>query len=207
MSKKPFPLINVLTTQSDLRDLSQVPLMVDFVSKGGSFKLKNLTIWSMGHGGKKNPPLIALTRFPDGHVIAHDGHHRIVSALLAGRQFLNHNEYIIKDFTYEEYMEINFDQSYVTPFDPRTQIRLWDFKAFKAHVMELYKTNPDEARAYIVAHPELYRNDRDIRTVDDLAQRVKCRINAIAAGTSEMPCLIPKNLSIAIVESLDQAET
>jgi hypothetical protein len=100
------------------------------------------------------PQLIAIARFPDGRMMIRDGHHRCLATYIGGRAYLRHDEYIVETYTYEMYAEINFEAGFVTPFDPRTEVRVPDFTAFRQEVFRLYARNPEEAHAQ---HPRAAR--------------------------------------------------
>jgi hypothetical protein len=68
----------------------------------------------------------------------------------------------------EEYLEINFAKTFVTPYDPRISIRLFDFGDYKRHVMSLFKRDREMAIRYIQENSTQYRKERQIFRVMEL---------------------------------------
>jgi len=87
---------------------------------------------------------VALTEFEDGSVYIHDGHHRAFACVIAGKTHFLENEYFIKKWTYQDYIDINREQNWVTPFDPRTHLRIGNFFDFKNTALSL---TDEEVRA------------------------------------------------------------
>ena len=119
--------------------------------------------------GRKNfseVRLISLTRFEDGKVFIHDGHHRCAAILQGGRDHLHEQEYIITDMKYAQYDEINLDAGFVTPFVPTHEIRLSDFSEFKDQATGF--SEPNDAVFYIRNHRHLYCKKREISTVKEI---------------------------------------
>jgi hypothetical protein len=178
-------LDNVLVTQEDARNLTQIPGMIEFVKSGGSFNRATLDAWAAGHG--LNPsPLIKISVFEDGQVYLHDGHHRAVSIWCAGREFLQPEEFEVRHWQYSAYTEIAFidEEGYhgrkkgdwmgwVTPFDIATEMRLPDIKEFKDHVKDIYyKQSPQHAIHYILTNSRLYKRPREIFYLPELANKL-----------------------------------
>jgi hypothetical protein len=126
------------------------------------------------------PRLIAIARFPDGRMMIRDGHHRCLATYLGGRAYLRHDEYIVETYTYEMYAEINFKAGFVTPFDPRTEVRVPDFTAFRQEVFRLYARNPEEAIAFIRQNKSRYARPYRRSNLAQLAEHL--RQSAIAEG-------------------------
>jgi len=147
-------------TQNGLRNLKALPDMIRYVRNGGIYNLETISKFS-----EKSVPLIAITRFEDGREAIHDGHHRVASIWLSGtRDFLYDDEYIVKEMTYDYYNELGFPVGWVTPFDPRTHVRLCDFKNFKAKAVELYKAGKvDEATKFVAENQSLYLMPRTLK--------------------------------------------
>lgn len=123
-------LDNLIPMQRAVRDHRQIVTMTEYVRDGGIFDADSLAAYSKQTGIRMSP-LIPVETFEDGLQFARDGHHRLVSILLAGRDFLYDSEYLIVLRTYQQYSEINLAVGWVTPFDPRTEIRKEDLSAWK----------------------------------------------------------------------------
>jgi hypothetical protein len=78
------------------------------------------------------------------------------------------------------YAEINFEAGFVTPFDPRTEVRVPDFTAFRQEVFRLYAHNPDEAVAFIRQNKSRYARPHTRSNLAQLAEHL--RQSAIAEG-------------------------
>lgn len=146
----------LVVMQETLRTPTQINAMIAFVRSGGRWKTEG------------NP--IYISQFPDDTQMIHDGHHRCVATYLAERYELFEEEYVIKNWTYEEYDSIIFKNGYVTPHDPRTHVRLADFLVFKTKAFEIAKTDEYLAKEYISANTHLFCRPRKIRSVKDLAE-------------------------------------
>jgi hypothetical protein len=109
-----------------------------------------------------------------------DGHHRCLATYIGGRAYLRHDEYLVEAYTYEMYAEINFEAGFVTPFDPRTEVRVPDFTAFRQEVFRLYARNPEEAVAFIRQNKSRYARPHMRNNLAQLAEHV--RQSAIAEG-------------------------
>lgn len=96
--------------------------------------------------GKKPQPieLIKVRYYPSytSRIYIHDGHHRAVAAKLERLESLTPDEYNIREVPYTDYLQINFDVGWVTPFDLMSEVRRADFFDFKNTVMYLFD-NPE----------------------------------------------------------------
>ena len=163
-----FPLSKLLVTQPALRSAEQVADMAEFVSQGGFFDLQSLALFAEQHDQKPSP-LIQINVFEDGSHVVMDGHHRCVSIWEAGRLYLDDSEYQIHKLTYDDFIEIAFDKGWVTPYDPRTHVRVVELRHFKNAVriiIELW--NEEAARRFIRASCENYSIPRTISTIEEL---------------------------------------
>jgi len=124
--------------------------------------------------------LIAIARFPDGRMMIRDGHHRCLATYIGDRAYLRHDEYVVETYTYEMYAEINFEKGFVTPFDPRTEVRVPDFTAFRQEVFRLHARNPEEAVAFIRQNKSRYARPYTRSNLVQLAEHL--RQSAIAEG-------------------------
>jgi hypothetical protein len=133
-----FSLREIIITQRGLRDQSQILSMVEFVQRGGYFSPQAIKEFCEPKGIYCSPKIF-LSRFPDGQIYFHDGHHRSYAIWLGGRDYLDESEYSIKDFRYEDYLEVNLSVGFVTPFDPRKEVRLCNFLEYKSSINEIIR--------------------------------------------------------------------
>src|SRR6266705_2424048 len=119
------------------------------------------------------PQLIAIARFPDGRMMIRDGHHRCLATYIGGRAYLRHDEYSLETYTYEMYADINCEAGFVTPFDPRTEVRVPDFTAFRQEVFRLYARNPEEAVAFIRQNKARYARPHRRSNLAQLAEHLR----------------------------------
>lgn len=153
-------LRNLKIIQNELRNIHQIPDMVQFVQAGGTFTTQAIDEYNesalykpkdMAVGG-----LIEIAHFPDDEYYLHNGHHRAVSVYLGGREYLTSKEYYIKEWNYEDYNDIVFLDSegrwrgYVTPLDIKTEARKKDIGFYKKFVREIYaKLGKEQAIKHI----------------------------------------------------------
>jgi ParB-like nuclease domain len=110
-----------------------------------------------------------VVEFEDGVRMIHNGHHRAVAAYLAGRTTLNPVEYNLHSRTYERYMFPMYDIGYVTPFDPRIEVRIPDFMWIKQDILlAIAESRLDAAVEMIQA--KKFARPRKIKTVAELAR-------------------------------------
>lgn len=134
----------------------------------------------MCHLVDHSPPMqldnkVVVKVFEDGEYYLHDGHHRALARCLSGSDVLLDGDYIIKEYTYDSFLEINFDVGWVTPFDIRNEVRVPDLSNFKYKVFRLYDTlGRTAASKWITRNKHLYTEPRKVRTVKDM-----CRYNDI----------------------------
>lgn len=153
-------------TQSSIRNPVRVGEMVEFVRNGGVFTLDHVAEFHQGEGVF---PLISISRFPDGSVYVHDGHHRTLSAHIAGRDWLLPEEYTVRDWdSLDRYNEVNLSAGWVTPLDLESEVRVPDVYAFKSAVLSM---DPADAVAYIAGNRHLYSVPRTAFTVPEFAER------------------------------------
>jgi len=167
------------TMHDEIRDKHQVVEM-SWLVRDGVFWTPDVL---QAHADKHHTPVlrpIAIAHFPDGRRMIRDGHHRSLATYLGGRTYLRHDEYRLEAYTYEMYAEINFEVGFVTPFDPRTEVRVPDFTAFRQEVFQLYARNPAEAVAFIRQNKVRYARPHTRNTLAQLAEHL--RQSAIAEG-------------------------
>jgi hypothetical protein len=163
-------IYDLTVTQKNIRNVEQLRDMVKIVKDGGFFTQNCLQ--KHPHRGDKTP-CIEITQFEDGKNFIHDGHHRVVSILLGGRDFIDNTEYRIRKFKYEDYLLPNLITAWWTPFDPRTDVRLSDMTEFKTLIKELI--DKEESTKIVLEKIEqnrhLYLESRDnINTPNDFIE-------------------------------------
>jgi hypothetical protein len=169
-----LPLDRLIVSQHGLRcPGAELRGMMEFVAGGGLWTEAALRAHAARHGLPPPSP-IRLSQFPDALVV-HDGHHRLVATYLAGRDFLDPAEYRVTRWTYEQYLEINFACGWVTPFDPRTHVRIADFAGWKRRVLELARADLARAAEMIRSQPWGYREPRRYAALADLARECFAR--------------------------------
>jgi len=166
----------VAVSQSSLRNINQIHDMVDFVNSGGFWTQDELIKYSKVSG---NPccGLIQIHKLDDSFSVLHDGHHRMVATFLSKRDYLREDEYEIKSWPYLDpekktgYLDINHENGWYTPFDPRTHLRVADIKEFKQLARIMFESNPERAIQWIEENSSKFRTPiSDIRTVADLSR-------------------------------------
>jgi hypothetical protein len=117
-------ILDLMPTQDGFRNIGQLKRMVEFVRAGGVYDRKSLEAFGDYHS------LIGITRFEDGRHFIRDGFHRVSSICLSNtRDRLFDSEYVIEEMKYSEYTEVNIENKWVTPFDPREFARDGNFFA------------------------------------------------------------------------------
>lgn len=168
---------SLLVTQGDIRNPYQITDMVDHVRNGGIFNQELLNDFAFLRGCEASG-LIKIVMFEDGVPYLQDGHHRCMSVLMGGRNYLYPSEYLIENWKYSNYAGINWKTTWITPYDLKTQVRLHDLLVFRNKVLDIAKTEGNEAaEVFIRANPQLYKADRTIYTLDDLVQSYMERSN------------------------------
>ena len=156
---------DLLVTQNVLRNFKQIESMIEHIVHDGLWNRKALDAFNQD----SIEPLISISEFPDGKRYIRDGHHRCCATFLAERDYLLSSEYIITPRTYEQYMSVNFDVGWVTPFDPRHEVRLSDFMDFKRLAIYMRSDHTDdEVVEYIKQNKFKYLCPRTMNTVNDL---------------------------------------
>lgn len=164
-------LNKLMVMQDRLRHTAQITKMVEFVKNGGFWTQEVLRQFAVDNGLSRVCPVMEVIVLPDEHLMIHDGHHRAVSIWLAGRTYLRGDEYINKYWTFEDYLGVNFKNRWVTPFDPRTQIRIPDIGPFKKAALDLAAVNEDAAREYIEKNKHQYVLDRNVFGIECLVKQ------------------------------------
>lgn len=164
-------LKDLMVMQSGLRNIDQIEGMIDFVEKGGFWTNEVLKHYAL-ENNRKVCPLIEIVCFPNNQYMIHDGTHRSVSIYLAGRNYLRFDEYLVKKWTYQNYLEISFENNWVTPFDPRTEIKIADIGEFKKKALEISKISLEESINFIRNNKDLYIVPRTVHFIEDLVRKI-----------------------------------
>jgi len=131
-------LDTLIPMQSGLRlPKDEFESMLNYVASGGLFDSNSI-----------DGPLICLTEFEDGQLFIRDGLHRLC-AVLSRRigivnlqdHVLDSSEYFIENMSYSMFKDINLDKMWITPFDPKTEVRKSDFYSFRQSVLNLISRN------------------------------------------------------------------
>lgn len=170
---------SLIPMQNSLREAEQLPEMVKFVQSGGMFDAQTLSAFVTKEREnaldcfKFNP--IKIVKFEDGKMYLHDGLHRSTAIWIAGRRILDSKEFVLEDWKYQDYLEINLDQKWYTPFDPRKEVRINDFLLYKRLVEEFINKEPkptnEQIRLYILDHYRLqsYTEPRSVKSIAEVA--------------------------------------
>jgi hypothetical protein len=126
----------------------------------------------------KKPIPIILAQFPDDKLYLWDGHHRVVAIYLGGRDELLAEEYMVMKCNFAFAKTIHLAQWFLTPFDPRTEIRLAEFGTWKQEVGELLhkqKKSKEEIALYIKQNKSRYATSRTFHTVREMLQHMQIK--------------------------------
>jgi len=163
--------LDELTVMQDALRHSCIDEMIDFVAGGGFWTKDVLSDYAANSQLTRVCPLMEIVRFEDGRYMIHDGHHRVVATWLGGRDYLRGDEFILKHWKYSNYQNINFVNHWITPFDPRNEVRAADISAFKKHVFSIMEEDPEEAEKFIIDNRFLYVRPRLFTGVADLIDK------------------------------------
>lgn len=145
MDLPPIPLANIVPTHNCLRSLESLDWFLDRI------KEKNFD----------RPHFVKLIYFGENKYLLHDGHH-YCSALWVDQGpdgFLEN--YLVYDLYWVDYTAINFDANFVTPFDPRKEVRVPDFFGFKDEALDIYRNDGRiAATKFILDNPRRYKEPR-----------------------------------------------
>ncbi|MBM3226831.1 MAG: hypothetical protein FJZ47_23955 [Candidatus Tectomicrobia bacterium] len=177
----PLSLDTLGIMHDEIRHRQQVGEMAIQVRAGVFWTAETLQSYARRHQAASPHP-IAIAHFPDGRMMIRDGHHRCLATYIGGRGYLRHDEYKLEHYTYEMYAEINFEAGFITPFDPRTEVRVPDFTAFRQEVLRLYAHDPAEAEIFIRQNKARYARPHRCSTLPQLAAQL-CQ-SALAEGVA-----------------------
>jgi len=172
--KENIPVDLPKVTQYGVRyDRERLKNMAKYVANGNKFDLAAIRSYSK----KPNPPLITLVKYPDYNLYIWDGHHRALAIYLGGRKVILPEEYkILPNLTYEHSMMPVFEEGYVTPFDPRKELRLADFGPFKQEMLAMTKDkniSVQELSDLISASSKRYKIHRAYETIPEMVKYLK----------------------------------
>lgn len=156
--------LNVM--QEGLRHWDDIEDMSFFISNGGKWTKDFLESYS-SKKQLKNPSLIVLSVFEDGKKYIHDGLHRCVATYLGGRDFLFPEEYMVKEWKYEDYTAFAPDNEWYTPFDPRTHLRIANLTEFKENVKKLCEKSHEYALEWVNLNSFAYKHLRQFSTLEE----------------------------------------
>lgn len=169
----------LIVTQNGLRNEKQLNSMHTFLTGGKRFLLENL---------KPPGPLIQIAMFEDGKMYIADGHHRTIAIVLSGRDYLDEGEYEIQQWTYRQWGEVNFQCGWVTPYDPRTHVRVADYSRYKDNIRQHLHIGIDATLLYIKTNKDRYAKPREITTIQDMMDDLgidKSRVDSFSYGLSD----------------------
>jgi hypothetical protein len=133
--------------------LAAMQRLLDHVRAGGKFDVGSLTAHD-----RDSATLLYVTRFEDGRMMLRDGLHRATAVMLARPSgALDPSEVIVEDMTYDMFRKPALSAGLYAPFDPQTEVRIADFRAYRDEVM---RRTGDDALAYIAAHHRDYVRPR-----------------------------------------------
>jgi hypothetical protein len=157
----PLEIAKLEPTQDGLRDLKKF----------------HRTAWALERGKNSQTQReilgapLAISRFEDGKLFVHNGHHRIAALIVAKMTHLAADAYTITNWTYADYLEINWTCRYLTPFDPRTESRVADLATFRRAVenLFLFGASLPTIETFIRTQTQLYKCPRRLRSFTELA--------------------------------------
>lgn len=153
---EPLPFTRLIPTQADVRRPAHVAALVEAARQGQPVIVPDRPI--------------QVSRFEDGAVYVHNGHHRVIACVLLGRECLEPVEYVVQDWTYAQYQEINWSAHYLTPFHPPTETRVADLTRFRTAVTFVEtRQGRKAAEAFILRNPHLYKRRRCVASFVELA--------------------------------------
>ena len=176
LNKMSIGLDELTVLQDDLRHFSQMGEMIDFVRNGGFWTQEALNEFAIKTGISRVCPLMEIAYFAeDERLMIHDGHHRAVATSFGGRDFLRSSEFTIKEWKYENYRNVNFANKWVTPLDPKKEIRFPDIGDFKKIALNILLTSEEEALRFILENKCLYARTRTVSSLAELRDRYLLR--------------------------------
>lgn len=114
---------------------------------------------------RERPAILIQTE--DNSIYIHDGHHYIYEAYKNGVQ-LSKLDIVIKQYTYAELNDINFEETWVTPYNPKYYVRRHVIPEFKKYIYKIYDINESEAITAIIANSKFYSEFRKVQSLSEL---------------------------------------
>lgn len=159
-------LKKLVPLQSSVRDYRYISKTAQNIKKHG--------IHTNNYSGKFED-LINITYFTDeDFYLLHDGHHR-VSAHILSNVDIDDKFIKIKEYTLMDYIQVNFENGWITPLDPRKSARRCDLSVWRKLIKELKeKYHIDDIELFIKSNCHLYTIPRtDINNMDVFASQYK----------------------------------
>lgn len=130
--------------------------LIEHVRGGGRFDVAALSAHERSPDDPGTPMFV--TRFEDGRLMLRDGLHR-ATAVMLGRPsgVIEPTEVIVEDMTYAMFRTPALVAGLYAPFDPLTEVRTADFRAFRD---EVRRRPTEEALAYIATNRGEYTRAR-----------------------------------------------
>ena len=125
-----------------------------------------------------------------------------LATFLGGRPTLDEKEYEVKTWTYAEYLEINFAVGWVTPFDPRTQVRHADFAHWKKVIQEVALSDTARAIKMIEEQKSSYLLPRLYSSVPQFAAEIM-----VNEGDEDVTSRCLKNVALRQRQSIELGRT
>lgn len=149
-------LNKLIPTQNDIRNYDSVQQMLSKLEAGETL-----------------PPII-VKELDDGKLYIHDGMHRACALWLHGVRELPESGYILKQFTYNQFLETNLKVGWVTPLDLHTECRKSDLYYWKNAVAEIQRcvlNNEILVERFIRRHTDVYKETREVWSIEDVIKR------------------------------------
>lgn len=172
--KNVLDISDILVTQSNLRNKSQLSEMIDFAGAGGSFNELTLASYAIRKSSDRVSPIIEIAKFEDGTLAIHNGHHRAVSIYL-GRDSrkLHSDEFFVREWKFSDYSDIVLP-NWITPFDVLKEFRHYDLSSWKNKVREFYKMHGEKNTIDFIKQNKIeYCYDRYFFTVGDMVSKLE----------------------------------
>ena len=113
-----------------------------------------------GHYARTKSPIM-LVYFGGDDYLLHDGHHYAYGLYLEDGPEGEIHDFEVLDLSWVDYTSVNFAQRFVTPFDPRTEVRLPDFFDFKTRALDIYADRGKmKAERFIRENGRLFKEPR-----------------------------------------------